>query len=245
MARHDGIRWHAALDGVRWHAALDGARLLLVDFDGPLVRLLPDPEHLLLARRLAGWCSERTGVAWSAAAADHVQVLREIHARHPELAAEAEALATEVEVAAAGVRAAYPHAIRTLHTWLAHGGRLAVVSNNAEEAVRRVLAGAGLHDGRESGVTVQARRPGRIAELKPRPDLLLAAMAGHGAGCADTAMLGDTISDMQAANAAGVRAIGITGETATHDRAAELRAAGAVTVLDQLADLLHAPPFTG
>ncbi|MDO5498305.1 MAG: HAD hydrolase-like protein [Propionibacteriaceae bacterium] len=205
--------------------------LLLVDFDGPLVRLLPDPEHVELARRLAHWCAERTEDPLPGPAVDHVQVLREIHVRHPALATDADELATAAELVAAQTRPAYPHAIDTLHAWLDGGGRVAVVSNNAEEAVRRVVRGAGLRD----EVTIHARRADRLGALKPRPDVLRWAMAAHRTPPAGAVMIGDTTGDVRAGTAAGVPTIGIA---ESPERAAELRGSGAVATVGRLADLL-------
>lgn len=220
----------------RWHPAVAGATLLLVDFDGPLVRLLPDPEHVHLAERLAGWYADRTGQVPSVAAVDHVHVLRHIHAEHPRLAAQAEAWTTERELIAAATRTAYADAVRTLRGWLAAGGRVAIVSNNSEDAVRRVLARAGLADDPAS-FTVHARRPDNLGRLKPAPDLLREAMTTHRVEASAAVMIGDTTGDVQAGQAAGVPVVGVA-ESA--QRADELRRDGAVGVVARLADLCRA-----
>jgi HAD superfamily hydrolase (TIGR01662 family) len=205
--------------------------LILLDFDGPVVRLLPDPEHLQLAERLVRWWADRTGEIFEAAAIDHVAVLRRIHQSHPDVAAEAESMATTQELAAAASREAYPDAIGAMRRWLADGGRLAIVSNNAEQAVRRVLARTGLP---AEAYTVHARQPEGIGHLKPGPNLLLQAMNRHGASASRTVMIGDTVGDVLAGQAAGVRTIGVA-ESA--GRAEDLRRAGAVAVITRLTDL--------
>ena len=219
-----------------WHPALAGVSLLLVDFDGPLVRLLPDPEHLRLTGRLAQWYADRGGEPPSTT--DHVQLLRHIHAQHPGLADEAEQLVTDAELAAAAAHSAYPHAVGFLREWQADGGRVAIVSNNAEEAVRRVLTRTSLAT--NGGWTVHARRAGGIARLKPAPDLLVEAMAAHAASSDVTVMIGDTPSDVRAGSAAGVRTIGATDDA---QQAAGLRAAGAAITIRHLIDLsIHDTP---
>lgn len=219
-------------DNEMWHPALAGVTLLLVDFDGPLVRLLPDPEHLVLTGRLVQWYADRAGKDVDVPTVDHVQVLRQIHTDHPDLAIEAEALATDHELAAAATREAYSDAIDVLREWLAGGGRVAVVSNNSELAVRRVLTRSGF--GGDSAYTLHARRPDNLHALKPHPDLLHQAMAAHATPPANAIMIGDTTSDVRAGTAAGVRTIGIA-ENAT--RGGELHDAGAVAVLGRLSDL--------
>lgn len=210
-----------------WHPALAGVSLLLVDFDGPLIRLLPDPNHLRLTERLARWYADRGGE--SPATTDHVQLLRHIHAEHPGLTVEAEQLVTDAELAAAAAHSAYADAIGFLNDWQTAGGQVAIVSNNAEEAVRRVLTRASL--AADGTWTIHARRPGGIARLKPAPDLLIEAMAGHAASPGSTVMIGDTPSDVRAGSAAGVRTIGVTDNP---DQARALHAAGATTVVTRL-----------
>lgn len=204
---------------------------MLLDFDGPVVRLLPDPQHLHLAEDMVRWYADRTGQLPAIEAVDHVAVLRHIHQHHPDLAVEAESLATVSELAAAASAEAYPQAIATMRTWLDDGRRLAVVSNNAEESVRMVLDRAGLLD---SGYTVHARRPDAISELKPQPNLLLQAMTVHGVPADRTIMVGDTVGDVRAGQAAGVPTIGVT---ETPERAANLQGAGAVFVVTRLEKL--------
>jgi phosphoglycolate phosphatase len=72
---------------------------------------------------------------------------------------------------------------------------------------------------------------------KPHPDMVLQAMAETGIDAADTVMIGDTVFDMEMAQAAGASAIGVS--WGYHD-ADDLRAAGAVTVIDDFAALSSA-----
>jgi phosphoglycolate phosphatase len=69
---------------------------------------------------------------------------------------------------------------------------------------------------------------------KPHPGMVLQAMAETGVGAADTVVIGDTAFDMEMARAAGASAIGVS--WGYHD-VADLRAAGAVTVIDDFAAL--------
>lgn len=221
-----------------WHPVLAEVSLMLLDFDGPVVRLLPGPDHLHLAHDMVRWCADRTGISPEVAAVDHVAVLRHIHQHHPELAAEAESMATISEMAAAESRKAYPDAVATMNAWLANGGRLAVVSNNAEQAVRLVLDRADLPASDSGSYSVHARRSDAISQLKPKPDLLLQAMELHGVPAARSIMIGDTVGDVDAGQAAGVPTIGMA---ETHDRADQLKGAGAVAVVTRLVDLRNEP----
>ncbi len=73
---------------------------------------------------------------------------------------------------------------------------------------------------------------------KPHPSMLELAMAEAGAAPADTVVIGDTVYDIEMAQAAGCRAIGVA--WGYHDPA-ELLAAGAVAVAgtpEELEELL-------
>lgn len=70
---------------------------------------------------------------------------------------------------------------------------------------------------------------------KPAPDLLQAALTEVGAAAADAVMVGDTVWDGQACQAAGVRFVGLLSGGIS---AAELTDAGAVAVYEDPADLL-------
>jgi phosphoglycolate phosphatase-like HAD superfamily hydrolase len=77
---------------------------------------------------------------------------------------------------------------------------------------------------------------GDVKRSKPAPDLFAAACAEAGCRPADAVVIGDTVWDMPAARAAGVRAVAVlTGGAWSAD---ELRQAGAVAVYDDCADML-------
>jgi HAD superfamily hydrolase (TIGR01509 family) len=75
---------------------------------------------------------------------------------------------------------------------------------------------------------------GDVEKTKPEPDLVLAALAKSGAKPKDAVMIGDSVWDCRAAEAAGVRSLGVlTGGFSE----AELREAGASDVYDSVATL--------
>ena len=69
---------------------------------------------------------------------------------------------------------------------------------------------------------------------KPHPGMLLTAMAETGAGAHETAMIGDTVYDIEMAVAAGCTAIGVSWGYHSVD---DLRAAGATDIVDDFAQL--------
>ncbi len=108
------------------------------------------------------------------------------------------------------------------------GRRLAVHTNKPGSLARQILAGLGLLD-RFAIVT-----GGDEAPRKPDPAGALAIMRRLGARRADTVFIGDSPTDVRTARGAGVRLVGVTWGFRPE---AELRAAGAVTVVDTVAGL--------
>lgn len=221
--------------------ALPGVHLLLVDLDGPLVRLLPDPAHLELTERVREAVTARGVAVWPALAevSDHVAALREIATRDSGLPQACATLVSEAELAAADSQAPYPDAVAFLADWLGAGRPAAVITNNDVDAARRVLDRAGLGDHVRAGaLSVHGREGAAVARLKPEPDLLREALARHGVAPADALMVGDMASDVEAARAAGVSAIGVSDDDTRRE---ELLAAGADRVVARLAALGDPP----
>jgi HAD superfamily hydrolase (TIGR01509 family) len=75
-----------------------------------------------------------------------------------------------------------------------------------------------------------------VEEAKPDPGILQVALDRVGAEAGEAVMIGDSVWDMRAASAAGVRAIGVRAGGTGPD---ELREAGAAAVYDDPADLLR------
>lgn len=217
-------------------ALLHSRRLVLLDFDGPLARLLPGEEF----RRVTAGALDvalSLGVALDdelAHEGDHVQLLRLLAARDPEAARAAEAWCTEQEVAAA----AEARPVRAAEAFVAEcrrrGAAVAVVTNNAPRSITEVLA----HGGPLlTALPVYGREPGALERLKPAPHLLLAAAQDAGVAPGETVMVGDSVSDVQAADAAAMPCIGLSPDP---QRRRELLAAGAGAAAADLGALL--PP---
>jgi phosphoglycolate phosphatase len=125
------------------------------------------------------------------------------------------------ELAAAERGRLLPHTGELLARARRRGLAIAVVSRNCGPAIRRVFPQV------ESATDAFLPREA-VARPKPHPDHLRAACRALGVAPASAAMVGDHPTDMQAARAAGCRAVGVTtGRTP----AGELAAAGAHAVL--------------
>lgn len=125
--------------------------------------------------------------------------------------------------------------VRALHRG---GWQLAVATGKSDRGTQSTLA---VHDLRQFFASLQTadRHPS-----KPHPAMLLAAIAEAQADPAQTVMVGDTVYDMEAARAAGVRAIGVGwGYHEPHELLAAGAAAVAMTAAE-LKDLIDEHPHT-
>jgi HAD superfamily hydrolase (TIGR01509 family) len=118
-----------------------------------------------------------------------------------------------------------PGALELLESVRAAGLPVGVASNSAREFVERVLAGAGLLDGRFD-VVVTAND---VQHPKPAPDLYLAACRALGAEPRRSAALEDSATGVAAARAAGMYVVAVP-------YFPELPIEGASLVVDSLAD---------
>ncbi len=124
----------------------------------------------------------------------------------------------------AGVDRAAPleGALDLLHAMSAPPRRAGIVTSNSSATVerwlrrRRVRGAVEVIVGRDTGLA-----------LKPAPATLLRALELLGAAARDAVLVGDSEADLHAAQAAGVRFIGIAHEAAARDR---LVAAGAAEI---------------
>lgn len=147
-------------------------------------------------------------------------------------------LATDYAAAFADLRGSgaaidplYPGVLDGLDAIEATGWLLGMATGKSQRGARATLHGHGLLD---RFVTIQTAD---VAAGKPSPEMVLRAMADTGADAASTAVVGDTVYDMQMAREAGVLAIGVAWGYHAGD---ELLAAGAGTVVQSFAELLPA-----
>ncbi|WP_349897837.1 HAD family hydrolase [Parafrigoribacterium soli] len=123
----------------------------------------------------------------------------------------------------------------------------------AERGVKVVLATSAPEDELESlRATLRIENAidvvtssGDVGTAKPAPDIVEVALARAGTSAADAVMVGDTVWDVEAAKRAGVACVGVRSGGVSE---AELRAAGAVAVYDDVAHLvdnLESSPLAG
>jgi phosphoglycolate phosphatase-like HAD superfamily hydrolase len=219
--------------------------VLLTDFDRTLVWLFQDSTR----QRDAYQDIRAVCTAWGVPVAIGAQAGRDpydlwtcsyrwalANAQPPEAEALNEAIASHLsphEISAAADAILFEGVWDVLEHLSARDIPVAVVSNNAAEAVSQALK-ANQAEGLVA--CVLGRDPSRrLRDLKPSPVLLKQALQELSRTTDSALFVGDSITDMLAGRAAGVRSIGVQ----RHSRASEpdLTAAGATHLLDGFAEL--------
>jgi phosphoglycolate phosphatase len=108
---------------------------------------------------------------------------------------------------------------------------VAIVSNNCEPSVRSYIERAGLADHIRH---IEARDPLHAERMKPSPYLVNQAAEALHIAVGDCVLIGDQVSDVTAATAAGAQSIGYANKPG---KAADLADAGANAVVDRMASL--------
>ncbi len=118
-----------------------------------------------------------------------------------------------------------------IRTCAARGLQVVYCTSGAQADVDDFRAKIGCDD-----VVAAVVSSGDVERSKPSPDIVLAALEAVGAAPEDAVMVGDTVYDVRAAQAAGVACLGVLcggiGER-------ELQEAGAAAVYGNPSDLLH------
>lgn len=99
----------------------------------------------------------------------------------------------------------YPGVAELLRSLARAGVRVAVATAKGREAATASLAAGGLTESVETMVTMEDTE-----RHKPHPDPIRCALERVGVSAAETVYVGDAVTDLQAARAAGVGAIAVT-----------------------------------
>jgi HAD superfamily hydrolase (TIGR01509 family) len=232
------MRTEPAADTERLRRRTAGARYVLWDFDGPICRLFAGHSARGVASDLVDWLAGR-GLRGLLAEAERESpdphaVLRAVDRRHPgsDLVAELEERLTQHELRA--TRSAMPtaYADPLIRTWTAVGARLAVATNNSPRVVTAYLDGRGLLGCFAPHVYGRTRQ---LSRLKPDPHTLHRALGAMGADPSAALFIGDSPSDHEAAQRAGVPFLGYA---RTERKEKLLRDAGADMVVASFEPLL-------
>ncbi|MFF5802021.1 HAD family hydrolase [Streptomyces sp. NPDC012746] len=217
---------------------LEKARVIFFDFDGPVCDVfagMPAPkvaEHLtaLLAAQ-----DEGAG-AKAAETDDPIEVMRIAHAAGDEIGRKVEDALTAAEVEAVLVAGPpTPGAVKALQAARASGRAVAVVSNNSAECVRRFLEEHELEGYVEK---VIGRPAGQPHLMKPNPFPLIGAAEQMHMDVTHCTLIGDSLTDIQAAHAAGATVIGYANKPHKADLFAQAQADAVTDDMQAIADAL-------
>lgn len=185
-------------------ALIEKCEALLLDFDGPMTKLLPTPKNAELAEaaRRPLLAAARELPEDVATTTDHLKVFRWTGEHAPDQLGAVEAVIIVGEVEAAKVSEPTDGLIELLRR---HGHKTVVVTNNAPEAAHTFLD----HLGQVAKPVRVCGRPPRHPQLmKPSPHLVITAAATAGVRPSACVLIGDHASDAEAARAAGAQFIG-------------------------------------
>uniref|UniRef100_A0AAU2JLL8 HAD hydrolase-like protein n=1 Tax=Streptomyces sp. NBC_00049 TaxID=2903617 RepID=A0AAU2JLL8_9ACTN len=130
-----------------------------------------------------------------------------------------------------------PGAVQALHAARDAGRHVTIVSNNSAECVRQYLT---LH-GILSAVDEIIGRPALRTDLmKPSPHPLLTAAAVFGLAADLMVLVGDSVTDVEAAHAAGAKSIGYVNKPGKDASLADAGADVMVFAMREIADCLVA-----
>lgn len=221
-------------------AVLADSGPILLDFDGPVATLLPAPYNARLAEATRKPLREKGNELPELIAntTDHLAVLRYAADQGTAMLQAVEEIALAGEIEAAQNATPTPGAAEFLTACKQVDRTVVIVSNNAAAAIESYLDQHGLT---ALVAKVLGRPPGHPALMKPDPELVHLALAIVKRKPHDCVMIGDSVTDIEVSQSAGVRSIGYA---KTPERGAELDRAGADAIIDDMASLATAVQLT-
>ncbi|MFI7551946.1 HAD family hydrolase [Micromonospora sediminimaris] len=209
------------------------AGALLLDFDGPVCNIFAGYPARTVARELVQIL--RTQGADAADQPDPLEVLRGAGARaDKDLTTAVEDALVAAEVRAASTAEPTPYGREVIVAASQLGIPVAVVSNNSPQAVDAYLRA---HRLTRHIALVVGRAYADPARMKPNPAPILGAAEALGVEPGRCVLVGDSLSDIEGARAAGTRVIGYANKP-PKERA--FREAGADIVVTSMRDIAEA-----
>lgn len=208
---------------------LNDSRMILLDFDGPTAHLFfAYPADVLADNFRLYLRGIDKSVPDRLVAPGPFKLYRWALSRHPELADDIESWLSTAETRAAKGAQPTPGCREMLRAARRVGQPVVIVSNNSEAAIRVYLDRHSLTP-YVSGVT--SRPHATPKRMKPDPWPILHTAMTHQLSPSDCVLIGDSVTDIEAANAAGSASIGYANKPGKAER---LRNAGATTLIDDM-----------
>ncbi|MGN9890722.1 HAD family hydrolase [Micromonospora sp. L31] len=214
---------------------IDRVRVILLDFDGPVCSIFAQHPASTVAHELRRLLVDQavTLPPEILAERDPLAVLRFTAALgRPAVVRLIDQAMTREEVTAACTAQPTPYGREVIVAAHQTGRRVAVVSNNSAESVHTYLAARRL----TGYIHPVIGRPEAAPErMKPDPFPVLAAVRELGAEPAECVLVGDSLTDIEAAHAAGIAAIGYANKPGKRERFTSAEA-----VIDSMAEMVAA-----
>jgi len=188
-------------------ALLTATTHVLLDFDGPVCDVFAGYPAHDIAEELRRLLADEHGVTLPAdvqATQDPLHIIHRTADIAPHLSTLIDTALRAAEVKAVVTAAPVPGAAELLAACRTSGKPVAIVSNNSAEAVTTYLR---LQDLAGSVAHVQGRDRRDPGLMKPNPYPLHEALAAIGGGPAGAVLIGDSLTDIDAARNADVRVI--------------------------------------
>ncbi|MGA6163913.1 HAD family hydrolase [Amycolatopsis magusensis] len=221
-------------DEAKARELLANAKALLLDFDGPICSVFAGLPASTVAEQLRVVLADggHTELPESVATTgDPFDVFRYAATLGHDEARYVEAAFTALEVEAITTATPTPGAHDLIHAWCKTGRPLAIVSNNSAAAISVYLD---LYSLKAAINTVSARRASDVTLLKPAPYLIFEAARRLNTAAIDCLLIGDSVTDAEAARSAGGRIIGFANKPY---KRAQLRQAQADTTAENMTSL--------
>lgn len=211
--------------------------VILFDFDGPVCDVfagLPAPQVACELAKLV--ISQKPELQQEVEATDDPMVVLVLaYAASHALGLEVEQALADAEMTAVDAAGGPTPGAAAAFNWArSHGRRVAVVSNNSAACVRAFLA---RHRLGGYVAEVVGRPLGRPELMKPDPYSVRRAARLLGVAGADCVLIGDSVTDVEAAHAAGAGAVGYANRPG---KRAALVAAGTDAVVDRMDEIARA-----
>jgi phosphoglycolate phosphatase len=203
---------------------------ILLDFDGPVTRLLPPPANAEVARLVRQPLLD-AGIHLPpeiAETTDHIAILRFAGKVGGEPQARVEGLSVAAEVGAARRSSPTLGLVETLLAARVAQRPVALVSNNHRDALEVFLT---THDLLGYVHSIFGRVDGSPELMKPDPHVLKTAMRILGTSADRCLLIGDSVSDVEAGQTVGIRVLGFAKSS---QRAVELEQAGADAIITDM-----------
>lgn len=213
---------------------------VLLDFDGPICGAFEGVTDRWIADHLRATLAAQGFDRLPAdieVTPDPFAVLRYSPDLGPDVPAALDAVFVELEQQAVRVAPPTPGAAEAIAALCGAGHTVTVVSNNSEPAIRAYLH---VHDLDQLVTGVIGRELGRPDLLKPHPHAVLRAARERDTAPARCVLIGDSLSDIEAAHDAGAAALGYVNKPGKHEAFALLAPAAIIEQMTELGDAVTA-----